>query len=279
MNYLYGIILGLIQGLGEFLPISSSGHLLIVKKLMNLPQELVENNALDILLHLGTLAAVIIAFRKTVWRMITGFLAMITGLCKGTFKWRKASRYQVMAVYVVVTTIPLVGIALIQHFYDYSALLGDNLLFVGVMLLVTAGLLFIGDHSPCRGYDNRDMKPGQAVKLGLFQAIATLPGLSRSGTTISMAMNMGFDREAAIEFSFMMSIPAVIGANILHIGDIREIGGTHTGLFLVALATAVVSGIGAISLLKYLVKKDRFGWFFVYCLIAGLAAIVLNLVR
>lgn len=278
MNYIYGIILGLIQGLGEFLPVSSSGHLLLMKKLLGLPPELLENNALDILLHLGTLVAVIIAFRKTVWRMITGFCGMIAGIFRGTFKWRKANRYQVMAVYVIVATLPLFLVALVQHYFDYSALLGDNLLFVGIMLMVTAGLLFIGDHSVCRNRDIREMQPGQAVKLGLFQAIATLPGLSRSGTTISMAMNMGFDRQAAIEFSFMMSIPAVIGANILHIGDIKAIGAANIGMFLVALATAVVAGLGAISLLKYLVKKERFGWFVIYCLIAGAAAIVLNFV-
>lgn len=278
MDYLYSFILGLIQGLGELLPISGSGHLLMVKKLMDLPQELVENNALDVLLRLGTLAAVIIVFRKAVWGMITGFFSMVAGLFKGTFKWRKANRYQMMVVYLILATLPLLGVALIRHYFDYTAMLGDNLMFVGFMLLLTAGLLFIGDHSVSRNWDVTDMKPAHAVKLGLFQAFATLPGFSRSGSTISMGMNMGFDREAAVEFSFMMSIPAVLGANLLRLEELKELGSADIGVIAVALATAVISGIGAIVLLKWLVKKDRFGWLVAYCLMAGIAAIVLNFV-
>ncbi len=275
MNYLYGILLGLVQGVGEFLPISSSGHLLIFKNLFHMPEELIGNNAIDVLLHLGTLLAVIIAFRKTVWGMISGFCTMIAGIFKGTFKWRKASKYQMMAVYVILATVPLLAVPFID---GYTEKWGDSLLMVGIGLILTAGLLFLGTHSINRKWTVLDMKPIHALKLGLFQLCATLPGLSRSGTTISMASNMGFDRKAAVEFSFMMSIPAVLGANILKIKDIAAIADANLGVVLVAVATAMVAGIGSIALLHWLVKKDRFGWFVFYCLPVGILAIILHFV-
>ncbi|MBQ7090928.1 MAG: undecaprenyl-diphosphate phosphatase [Clostridia bacterium] len=278
MNYIYGCILGLIQGLGEFLPISSSGHLEIVRSLMHLPKEaqaLFDNGALDVLLHLGTLLAVFIAFRKTVWGMITGFIGMIVGLFKGTFKWRKATKYQLMAVYVILATVPLLAVPLIG---DYTDALSDNLLMIGSMLIVTAALLFLGTHSIERKWTVEDMKPVHAIKLGLFQLAATLPGLSRSGTTISMASNMGFDRSAAVEFSFMMSIPAVVGANILKLDEISEIAKLDLGPVLAAVATAAVAGVAAIALLRWLVKKDRFGVFVYYCLGMGVFAIIWHFV-
>ncbi len=278
MNYIYGCILGLIQGLGEFLPISSSGHLQIVRSLMHLPEEakaLFDNGALDVLLHLGTLLAVFIAFRKTVWGLITGFITMIVGLFKGTFKWRKASKYQLMSVYVILATVPLLIVPLIG---DYTDALSDNLLMIGSMLIVTAALLFLGTHSIEHHWTVQDMKPVHAIKLGLFQVAATLPGLSRSGTTISMASNMGFDREAAVEFSFMMSIPAVLGANLLKLDEIKEIANLDLGPVIAAVATAAVAGIAAIALLRWLVKKDRFGVFVYYCLGMGVFAIIWNFV-
>ncbi|MBQ3085478.1 MAG: undecaprenyl-diphosphate phosphatase [Clostridia bacterium] len=278
MNYLYGILLGMVQGLGEFLPISSSGHLEIVRSLLPLSESakaLFDNGGLDVLLHLGTLLAVCIAFYKTIWGMISGFCTMIMELCKGTFKWRKATRYQLMAVYLILATLPLLLVPLLE---PYTAPLSGNLLMIGSMLIVTAALLFLGTHSICHNWTVLDMKPIHAIKLGLFQVCAVLPGLSRSGTTISMASNMGFDREAAVEFSFMMSIPAVLGANILKLDEIKTIVSLDLGVVIAAVSAAAIAGVAAISLLRWLVKKDRFGVFVYYCLAVGVLAIVLNFV-
>ena len=270
------ILLGLIQGLAEFLPISSSGHLAIFKTLLPGLGDMANDMTLDILLHLGTLIAVFVVYHKTIFSMIREFFVMIAEIFKGKFKMRKANKYQLMDIYVLLASLPLILAFVVDDYIEKMT----SLILVGFMLFITAGLLFIADHTVKKENDILKMKPVHAIKIGFFQLFAILPGVSRSGSTISAAVNMGFSRETAVEFSFILGIPAVIGANILNVADIINTGIDKTLIlpYIVGVAVAAVSGILAIRLVKYITQKDKFGWFVWYCAAAGVVAIVLGLV-
>lgn len=277
MSYLHAIILGLVQGVAEFLPISSSGHLAILHNLMPSADAAVSDITFDVLLHLGTLVAVLIVFRKTVWNMIVEFFKMCSGILGGTFMFRKANKYQIMSLYVIVTTLILIPFALIQ---DTIAGVGESLWMVGALLIFTAFLLFVADHSVMGDKQMKDMTLMQAIKLGLFQGIATLPGVSRSGATISAGINMGFDRNTMVEMSFMMSIPAVLGAVVMDFGDmVAGFTLANIGPYIVGVAVAALAGIASIKLLKLVVNRRKFGYFTWYCAAMGVLAIVLDIVR
>jgi undecaprenyl-diphosphatase len=275
--YLSVIILGLVQGLAEFLPISSSGHLVIFQSFLPGLDQISKDMTLDVLLHLGTLIAVFVVYRKTIWNMIIEFFRMIGQIFSGKFKFRKANKYQLMCIFVIVATLPLFLVVFVSDFIESKM---RNLLVVGIMLFITAALLFIADRSVKGKKQMKDMTVLHALKLGLFQMVATIPGLSRSGSTISAAINMGFDRQTAVEFSFIMAIPAVIGANILSLKDVFEQGFNTAllGPYIVGIVIAAVTGIAAINLVKYISRKDKFGWFSIYCIIAGIVSIVLYFV-
>lgn len=275
--YLSVIILGLVQGLAEFLPISSSGHLVIFQSFLPGLDQIGKDMTLDVLLHLGTLIAVFVVYRKTIWNMIIEFFRMIGQIFSGKFKFRKANKYQLMCIFVIVATLPLFLVVFVSDFIESKM---RNLLVVGIMLFITAALLFIADRSVKGKKQMKDMTVLHALKLGLFQMVATIPGLSRSGSTISAAINMGFDRQTAVEFSFIMAIPAVIGANILSLKDVFEQGFNTAliGPYIVGIVIAAITGIAAIKLVKYISRKDKFGWFSIYCIIAGIVSIVLYFV-
>ena len=209
--------------------------------------------------------------------MIIEFFRMIGQIFSGKFKFRKANKYQLMCIFVIVATLPLFLVVFVSDFIESKM---RNLLVVGIMLFITAALLFIADRSVKGKKQMKDMTVLHALKLGLFQMVATIPGLSRSGSTISAAINMGFDRQTAVEFSFIMAIPAVIGANILSLKDVFEQGFNTAliGPYIVGIVIAAVTGIAAINLVKYISRKDKFGWFSIYCIIAGIVSIVLYFV-
>lgn len=275
MEHLQGLIAGILQGAGEFLPISGSGHRLLLDEIAAVPAQ---TAGLTVLMRLAVLAAVVLVYRKTVWQMITGFVAMVGGILGGTFKWRKASRYQMLAVYVLVALIPVGLMGLAQKYYDFTAKFAGNLLFVGIMMLATAGLLFIGGHSLCHGWTVLDMKPGHAFKLGLFRAVACLPGLSPTATTLTMGINMGFKGADAAEFSFMLSIPALLGGALWNIKKVGTVAAVGVGPAMVAIIAAFGAAVGSICLTKWLVKKEKLGIVMIYCILTGVAAMVLNFI-
>ena len=276
MSYLEAIVLGLIQGVAEFLPISSSGHLAIIHRLWPSAEAAMNNITFDVLLHLGTLVAVFAVFYKTVWNMIREFFKMCSMILAGTFRFRKANKYQIMSVYVIVTTLILIPFSFVQ---EALAQIAGNLVLVGVMLLITAGLLFLADHSVQGNKQMKDMKLTQAIKIGLFQGLATVPGISRSGSTISAGINMGFDRNTMVEFSFMMSIPAILGAVVLNAREmVSGFSGADAGPYAVGTLVAAAAGIASIKLLRYVAGKNKFGWFMWYCIAVGAAAIILGIV-
>ncbi|MBQ6947650.1 MAG: undecaprenyl-diphosphate phosphatase [Clostridia bacterium] len=276
MDYIRAILLGLVQGVAEFLPISSSGHLAILHRLMPQTEAAMSDVTFDILLHLGTLVAVCIVFHKTIFNLLREFYRMCAGILGGTFLWRKANKYQIMSLYVIVTTAVLIPFALA---HSSILALGENMFVLGGALLFTAFMLFVADHSVEENKQMKDMTLMQAVKMGLFQGMATLPGISRSGMTIAAGINMGFDRNTMVEFSFMMSIPAVLGAVVMDFSEM--VGGfaaANIGPYIVGTLVAMIAGIASIKLLKYVAKKNKFGWFMWYCAAIGIVAIVLGII-
>lgn len=275
MTYLKAIVLGLVQGIAEFLPISSSGHLKIFESIMGLPNvEEGQYMLFDVLLHFGTLIAIFAAYRKEIAEILNELLRMLH-IKKMPRRARPNIPARRMIVMLILATLPLV---LVLPIKDAVESIG-SMLFVGFALLVTGVLLFFADRTPHGEKNERSVSVKDALCVGLAQACATVPGLSRSGTTICAGLARGFERQFAVRFSFLLSIPAVLGATLLELIDAIQVG-LDTSLlpmYLVGVLFATVSGYLSIRLLKYITSKDAFGGFAYYCWGAGLVAIILSL--
>ena len=276
MTFLSAIILGMVQGIAEFLPISSSGHLAVFQTFFNLSADTDDHMFFNVLLHLGTLVAVLVAYRKDILELIKEFFRMIhvTKTPRGEQANVPARR---MILMLIIATIPLV---LVLPFQGHVEALQSNTFFIGFAFLVTGLLLFSSDRMKKGHKTQKDASFKDALLVGLAQVFAVVPGVSRSGCTISASMGRGFDREFAVKFSFLMSIPAVLGAGILELSKaITE--GINTELlpmYLVGVVTATVFGYGSICLLKYIARKGKFGSFAYYCWGAGLVTLILSLI-
>ena len=275
MKLFDAIFLGIVQGLAEFLPISSSGHLSVFQNFFGLMDVEAENLFFDVLLHLGTLIAVFVAYWGEIKSMVLEFFTMIGArkLPKGQKPDRLSRR---MMFFIIIGTLPLFVILPIKDLVDG---LYSNTIFIGCAFLVTGTLLMVSDRMT-RG--NKDLKSATIVDIllvGCAQAVATVPGLSRSGTTIAAGMGRGFSREFAVKFSFLMSIPAVLGANLLSLIDAIQEGVDWSlmPLYLVGVVTAAVVGYLAIRLLKFITQRGKFGGFAYYCWGAGLVTLILSL--
>ncbi len=268
MNYLTSALAGLTEGLSAALPLSETGHRLLFSELAK--------EAIPALLPLAVALAMAIVFHKTVFLTLAGIFDMLKKAKEGKFRWKKASRYQKMAVFAPVAAVPYWLLCLLQAHFGILDGLGQNLLLVGILLILNAGLLFIGDHSIEKGWDHIDMTAGHAIKLGFFQAASFLPGFSRTALTLCMARNMGFEKNAALEFSVMTGILALLGGELISVGASVE-AVSHWGLWAVAFAAATVAAIGGLLLLKALVKADKTYLLMFYSLAAGIGAILLNI--
>lgn len=276
MTYFSAIFLGLIQGIAEFLPISSSGHLAFFQNVVGIANG-EENMFFDVLLHLGTLVAVFVAYWSEIKALILEFFTMIgvRKLPKGQKPDRLSRR---MILFIILGTLPLF---LVLPVKDRVEGLYSNAIFIGCAFLITGLLLFLSDRF---NHGNKDIKSASILDVlivGVGQALATVPGISRSGTTISAGLSRGFDREFAVKFSFLLSIPAVLGANILSLIDaIQEgIDWSLMPMYLAGVAVAAISGYLAIRLLKYISQKGSFGGFCYYCWGIGLVTLILSLVK
>lgn len=276
MTYLSAVVLGLVQGLAEFLPISSSGHLSIFQNFFQLADVEQDHMLFDVLLHLGTLVAVFAAYYRDIAALLREFFTMVR-----LRQPRRGERPDVPArrtiLMIVIATLPLL---LVLPVKDYVESLYSNTFFIAFALVVTGLLLFLSDRMRRGNKNALNATMGDALLVGVAQAVAVVPGLSRSGTTISACMARGFDRTYAVKFSFLLSIPAVLGANILTIADAVK-AGVDTELlpvYLVGVLVAMVSGYAAISFLKYIASKGRFGGFAYYCWGAAIVTLVLSLV-
>ncbi len=277
MSLLSSIILGLIQGLAEFLPISSSGHLAIAGHLLSSFHAEDIPPFFDVLLHLGTLVAVFIAYWGEIWDMILEFFRAIGDLAHGV-STRPVPPARRMILLIIVGTLPLFVILPVK---DAIESLSDNLLFVGAALIVTGVLLFVSDRVRKGRKTEKSATMLDALLVGAAQAAATCPGLSRSGTTITAGCLRGFERKFAVRYSFLMSIPAVLGANILTLKDALGAGiiWEDVPVYIVGVVVAAVSGYFCIRLLKMIADKGKFGWFAYYCWAAGLLTLVLTVLE
>lgn len=277
MSILSAIFLGLVQGIAEFLPISSSGHLSIFQNFLNMSTAEEGHLFFDVLLHLATLISVCFVYRRDIASICTESVAFVKGVghpVPGEKKQYPAVRLLVMMFFA---TLPLFLVLPIQ---GYVERLYYNTYFIGGALLFTGCLLFLSDRLR-RGHKNeKSMSVWDALIIGLAQAIATVPGLSRSGTTITAGIGTGLDRQFAVKFSFLISIPAILGANILQLVDaVKE--GIDTSLlpaYLLGMLVAMVSGYFAIRLVNYISRKSRFGYFACYCWFAGIVTLILSVV-
>ena len=283
MSYIEAIVLGLVQGLCEFLPVSSSGHLVLFQNLFGLSENASENQLTVVLLHVATLIAVVVAFHKLIGRLFCAFGRIVKNIVTGKFSWKNIEGDEKLLILMVISTCLLIPFVLIA---DQIEALLSSLLLVGVALLVTAFLLTLADYVT-RKYKQigRKGKSGSmltvkdSIIVGLFQCLALVPGISRSGSTITAGMLCGFDRKQAVEYSFILSLPAIVGSAILKVGDAVELLPTvDIGPYLVGMLVAAVSGYLAIKLVELVVSKDKFGAFAYYCGAVGIFSIIYAIV-
>ena len=277
MSILDAIILGLVQGVAEFLPISSSGHLAILHNLFNMSDLGTNHMFFDVLLHLGTLIAICFMYWSDIKAMFTQTMDMLTGRTFTADGHRRRLPEARLFMLIIVATLPLV---LIVPVHKYIEALSNHTVYVGIALILTGCILLVADKMPKGSKTEKNMLFTDALIVGLCQCVATLPGLSRSGTTITAGIATGHDRSFAVKFSLLMSIPAVLGATLLELIDSIKTGIDLALIpaYLFGMVAAMVSGVVAIGLLKMIARKTRFGGFSYYCWIVGVVTIILSLI-
>jgi len=268
MTMLQALLSGVIQGLTEFLPVSSSGHLVIFNALFG--ESGGGDLAFTVFLHLATLLAVVVCFRKDVWALIREFFTALWDLLRGKPNFKTPERRFLLMV--IIATIPavLAGAAIkLLHLDSFL----ENIFVVAVMLVVTAAFMFLIDR--LRGaYTEKDAPYRVSFLTGCLQAVAILPGLSRSGSTIFGGVLGGLQKEFAVKFAFILSIPAILGAALLEGLDVIKSGGLDINPlnWLIGFAAAAVCGVLAIQFIKLLIKNKKFWVFGIYCLAASAVA-------
>jgi len=267
--------MGIVQGLTEFLPVSSSGHLVLFGSFLGIKTD--TGIVFEILLHIGTLISVVFVFYRDILGMIKAFFEMASDIAKGHGLGLKKNPHRVMLIMVIVATVPtgLMGVLLGGYFERVFA----SVTMVSVMLIVTGTLLYMANNIKPGSKDTGDVKISDALIIGVFQGLAITPGISRSGSTIFAGLTRGFSRELATRFSFVMSIPAILGAAILEFWKYYG-EGALTGSLTTAFAgmtAAAVAGTIAIRFLVEIIKKRKLSYFSYYCWIVGAGSLIIGL--
>lgn len=290
MSLIESIIMGIIQGVTEFLPVSSSGHLAIFKNFFGLSEVGI---SFDILLHVGTLIAVFICFWKDIWELIVNGIGIIIDAFKNVGRYFSnlmngkkpgytkkdylkviSTPYRRYVMLIIIATIPtgIMGILL----KDTIEAVSMALLVPGICLLITSVLLLIADKAKDGDENEENVSYKKAGIIGICQGFATMPGISRSGTTITACLMAGMERAFAVKFSFIVSIPAILGAAILDLPDMfsESISVAQWANYVVGMAISAVVGYICIKTMLQVVRKKKFKVFSLYCLIMGLIAII-----
>lgn len=275
------IIQAAIQGLTEFLPVSSSGHL-------SLYQHFTGNSGegalmFSAVLHLGTLVAVFVAFRKLIIDLIFEFFRLCKDLFTKKFIWEEMNPERRMIIMIVISTFMLVPFMFFKSWFEGIAE-DSSILAEGICFLYTAAILFLSDKCIKGKKTKGDITAKDAATVGFFQGIALLPGVSRSGSTISSGLFCGFDRSTAVAYSFVLGIPAILGGCLLEIIDAVKEHEASVGIgnCAVGFIVAAIVGICAIKMVDWLVKSDKFKIFSIYTGALGIIVIfigILELVR
>lgn len=276
MTWLSAVLLGLVQGIAEFLPISSSGHLAIAEHMLNMQGASEIPEFYDVLLHLGTLVAVFVAYWDEIREMILEFFAGVSDLIHHTTP-RSVPPARRMILLVIVGTLPLFAMVPVRDFFEG---LGGNMYFIGGALLFTGCLLFVSDRVRRGSKTEKTARLSDALIVGLGQAVALCPGVSRSGMTITMGCFTGFERKFAVRFSFILSIPAILGANVLSLKDALDAGidWASAPQYLAGVVVSAVTGYLCIRLLKLIAARGRFGAFAYYCWAVGALVLLFTII-
>ncbi|MCR5806256.1 MAG: undecaprenyl-diphosphate phosphatase [Oscillospiraceae bacterium] len=280
MSLFDAVIQGIIQGLTEFLPVSSSGHLSVYQHFAGVSQG--SNVLTTVMLHLGTLVAVVIAFHKKIISLIKEFFLMFKDIFTGKFKWSEMNADRRMIFMIIISILPLFGFYVFRHIFTKVS--EDNDIIVeGVCFLYTSAILFIGSYISKKNEQmgrslktTLNMNPVDAIVIGIFQGIALLPGVSRSGSTISGAQIIGMKREDSVEYSFILGIPVIMAgalSELMDAGAEDAVTAVSPVPIIVGMMVAGITGYFAIILIKWLMKSDRFTIFSIYTLILGLAVL------
>ena len=290
MSVAQAIILGIIQGLTEFLPVSSSGHLALFKGLFNLESD--GGVLFDVLLHVATLIAVFAMYYKDIIKLLAEFGGIcadvfvniriffrnISAINKEGYKQIVTNMYRKFVVMLLISCIPTAIIGALLN--DVVDVVGDNLLVVGFCLIGTGGILFLSDTITNGVKKQKEATYKDAAYIGISQGVATLPGISRSGTTITACLLCGFDRKYAVKYSFIMSMPAILGALILKLFKLSESAASAptAGIILGMLLAAIV-GYASLYIVNKLVLNKGFKYFWIYCMVMGTLSIIVFLVK
>ena len=259
MDWIEALVLGIIQGLTEFLPVSSSGHLELAKLILPSQYTGESSMLMTVVLHFATALSTVVIFRKDLLQIIKGLFQ---------FQWNEATKFSVK---IIISMIPA---AFVGVFFDdiIESFFNDAVLLVGSMLLVTGGLLFLADKTK---NTTKEVRFFHSIIIGISQAIAILPGISRSGATIGTSVLLGIDREKAARFSFLMVVPLIFGkiAKDLVSGDFSTLN-MEVAPLAIGFIAAFITGLFACTWMISLVKKSKLVYFSLYCFVVGTAAII-----
>lgn len=263
VTLLNSIILGIVQGLTEFLPVSSSGHLVLFSHFLGVEDAGI---TFEVLLHFGTFLAVLVAFRRDIGHLLTSFFSLFRGGKSLRERYREESDLRLL-VYIVVATLPAVIIGL--AFKDTIEGAFDHPRFVAWALIITGVLLGLTRFASA---GKKELSFLNTLVMGLAQAIAILPGISRSGSTISFGLFSGVRGEQAARFSFLLSLPAVLGATLLKIGEMSSapVGQSKLTIMIIGAAVAFFTGWLAIEAMLRILRRGKLFWFAPYCLLLGI---------
>lgn len=275
MSIINAIFQAIIQGLTEFLPVSSSGHLSLFQHFTGSSGE----GALmfSAVLHLGTLVAVFIAFWSTIWALIKEFFVMLKDIFTGKFRWKTMNGERRMIIMLIISLLMLIPFYFFKDFFTGVAE-DQSIMLEGFCFLYTAAILFLSDRCVKGKKEPKNINVRNAVTVGVFQGVALLPGVSRSGSTIASGLFCGFSRETAVQYAFILGIPAILGGGLLEIKDAMATDLQIEVLpYLIGFVVAAVVGVLAIKMVKWLIKTDKFKIFAYYTAILGIAVIAVSI--
>ena len=273
MEWLQALLAGIIQGVTEFLPVSSSGHLVIFHTLFGEGEN--ANLSFTVFLHLATLLSVVICFHKDIWALIRELFTLIANIFRGKPNPKTPERRFLLMV--IIATIPAILVGALVKLLEIDGIL-ENIFVVAVMLIVTSAFMFLSDRINKGSYTEKDAPAKSTLTVGILQTVAILPGLSRSGSTIFGGLLSGLTKEFAVRFAFILSIPAILGAAIVELSGIIKTGNVDIDPFiwLIGFVAATVCGILSIKFIKMLIKSNKFYIFGFYCLLASAFAFLVG---
>jgi len=262
--WLKAIILGVIQGFTEFLPISSSGHLVLASEFLNLNAP---GNVLEVMLHLGTLFSVIVCFWHKICYLIVDFFSFFKKSKKRKQYGKNYNQYNNLSLYLIIASIPAVITGLFLD--NYFSAIFDKVIYTGLALFFTGLVLWFADRYATGRRALASMTTVDALIIGLWQSIAVLPGISRAGMTISAGFRRGLRKEEAVEWSFLMSIPIIAGATVMKLPQIFNNPDIQLQTIILGTLSSFLAGVFAIKLLLKIIKNNGWRIFAIYCWIVG----------